>query len=56
MQWRSVTAKGSDLHFCWRCVKKIKTGFYADMIQLTAIADLHEVGLHYLTLERGRCD
>jgi hypothetical protein len=41
--WRWFEKKGGDIKICNRCCRKIKQGFIADLIQITAAMDISEL-------------
>jgi hypothetical protein len=49
LEWHGMEA---DLFICTRCCRKYKNGLLADMVQVAAIADLHDFGYPTQTFTR----
>jgi hypothetical protein len=41
--WQGNTVKDGDINLCNRCCRKIKRGFTADLIHITATMDIHDL-------------
>lgn len=50
--WDCMPSSEADLLICGPCCRKIKNGLMADLVQVAAIAELHDLGYRGMTLDR----